>query len=455
MEEPPQPAGAELSVDQVAGVERRSPSIEKTHTTTPNSPTTALVEKPSHIIEVATKASAPTISTLPLAAPSPTSAPMSNVTTAESQPMTAASSTSSSIPNIQQSVANEGVGSSPYGTRSRNRNGNNRPNYAEDREQDGEYEWTTTKKTQNASTASNSAHASENDKATTSGRRRSIQGAAGSTSRTNGAGTTASKDYIPGMSSFSVNSDPNGTSQPHSKKRKAPGSHATPSHSLGQSSTSTATRHRTSSRDRRETNMLTFETSQGYLKHGKLTADDGTRLAANDHVYLVCEPPGEPYYIARIMEFVHMENDITRPVESLRVNWVYRPRDIQRKGNDTRLVYATMHSDVSSLQSLRGKCQVQHKDKIPALDEYKKVKNCFYFHQMFDRYMRRCYDVIPTEQVVNVPERVKRVLDERWKYVIVESGRGKELTGAIKSCKRCSGYCARLVLVLHLGMKTS
>jgi RecB family endonuclease NucS len=34
-------------------------------------------------------------------------------------------------------------------------------------------------------------------------------------------------------------------------------------------------------------------------------------------------------------------------------------------------------------------------------------------------------------------------LDERWKFVVVEVGRGKELTSAIKSCKRCQRYCAR------------
>ena len=143
------------------------------------------------------------------------------------------------------------------------------------------------------------------------------------------------------------------------------------------------------------------------------------------------------------MEFLHIDNDQNLAVESLRINWLYRPRDIGRKVNDTRLVYVTMHSDTCPLQSLRGKCQVGHRDKIGSMDDYRKMKNCFYFSQMFDRYIRRYYDVIPTKQVINVPENVKKVLDARWTYVIVESGRGKELTSAIKSCKRCTGYCAR------------
>lgn len=164
---------------------------------------------------------------------------------------------------------------------------------------------------------------------------------------------------------------------------------------------------------------------------------------------MVCEPPGEPYYIARIMEFLHAGNNPSSPVADLRVNWLYRPRDLSRKATDTRLVYATMHSETCPITSLRGKCQVLHRDSIASLEDYRKMKNCFYFSQLFDRFIRRFYDVIPTHQVTNVPERVKKVLDERWRYVLVESGRGKELTSAIKSCKRCMGYCARLVVIWH------
>ena len=162
-----------------------------------------------------------------------------------------------------------------------------------------------------------------------------------------------------------------------------------------------------------------------------------------DYVYLVCEPPGEPYYIARIMEFQHTNNDSHMPIDSLRVNWMYRPRDIPRKANDTRLVFATMHSDTVPLTSLRGKCKITHRNDIEDLDGYRKHKDSFYFSQMWDRYIHRYYDVIPTSQVINVPEKVKQVLDARWKFVIVEIGRGKELTSAIKTCRRCSGYCAR------------
>ena len=143
------------------------------------------------------------------------------------------------------------------------------------------------------------------------------------------------------------------------------------------------------------------------------------------------------------MEFLHMGNDPTKPIDALRINWYYRPKDIGRKSQDTRMIYATMHSDISPLSALRGKCQIRHKAEISDLDGYRKMSDSFWYEKLYDRYIQKNYDLIPTAQIVNVPERVKKVLDERWKYILVEQGRGKELTSAVKSCKRCSGYCAR------------
>jgi len=145
------------------------------------------------------------------------------------------------------------------------------------------------------------------------------------------------------------------------------------------------------------------------------------------------------------MEFLHAGNDPSNAVDALRINWYYRPKDIGRRVNDTRLVFATMHSDISPLTSLRGKCQIRHKAEIDRMDEYRKTPDCFWYEKLYDRYIQKNYDLIPTSQIVNVPEKVKKVLDERWKYILVEQGRGKELTSAVKLCKRCTGYCARYV----------
>ncbi|KXJ95572.1 hypothetical protein Micbo1qcDRAFT_157565, partial [Microdochium bolleyi] len=73
-----------------------------------------------------------------------------------------------------------------------------------------------------------------------------------------------------------------------------------------------------------------------------------------------------------------------------------------------------MHSDVSPLTSLRGKCQIRHKAEIKSLDDYRQTPDCFWFEKLYDRYIQKHYEVIPTFQIVNVPDRVKKVLDERW-----------------------------------------
>lgn len=161
---------------------------------------------------------------------------------------------------------------------------------------------------------------------------------------------------------------------------------------------------------------------------------------------MVCEPPGEPYYIGRIMELLHKGNDPAKPVDALRVNWFYRPKDLSRKAQDTRQLFATMHSDIVPLNTLRGKCVVKHRSEIAQMEQYRKIPDCFWWEKFYDRYIQKNYDAIPTSQIINVPDRVKKVLDERWKFVLVEQGRGKELTSASKSCKRCQGYCARYVL---------
>lgn len=145
------------------------------------------------------------------------------------------------------------------------------------------------------------------------------------------------------------------------------------------------------------------------------------------------------------MEFLHTKSETSKRVDSVRINWFYRPKDIGRKNTDTRLLFATMHSDVSPLTALRGKCQILHRVEIDNLEAYRRKPDNFWYEKLYDRYIQKNYDLIPTSTIVNVPERVKKVLDERWKFVLVEQGRGKELTSAVKLCKRCSGYCARYV----------
>lgn len=126
----------------------------------------------------------------------------------------------------------------------------------------------------------------------------------------------------------------------------------------------------------------------------------------------------------------------------VRVNWLYRPKDISKKSNDTRLLFATMNSDLCPLASIRGKCTVMHKDHIEDPDEFYKLPDHFWFDKLFDRYIIRFFDVVPTEKIINIPEKVQKVLCERFKYAIVEVGRGKELCASPKNCEKCTQWCS-------------
>ena len=198
------------------------------------------------------------------------------------------SSSSSALP-AQTTTAMETSSPSPYGTRSRNRNGNTRPNYAEDRELDMDYESNTGKKPQASLglLSSNNAQVGETNQISTVNTRRSSLTGTGA-----GPGKTATtvptlKDYIPGMSSFSLNPDVNPAPPPPSKKRKTPGGStnaSTPSFDVPSVAGYMPPRRTTSTTAAtkiRETNMLSFELCQGYLKNGKLKADDGTLLGLN------------------------------------------------------------------------------------------------------------------------------------------------------------------------------
>lgn len=201
--------------------------------------------------------------------------------------MTKTSSTSSISASMASSTADT-LGPSPYGTRSRNKAGNARPNYAEDREVDVESDWALAKKTQASGGAApvGSTPMGDGDKSTGVSTRRSSN--TGPTSTAAKAAAASTKDGIPGTSTFSLNDETLAASGPVvSKKRKAPGPgaatstaahHAGPTTSHGASRRAAATAAAARSR---ETNMLTFEHSQGFLQDGKLRADDGTILGIN------------------------------------------------------------------------------------------------------------------------------------------------------------------------------
>ncbi|KAL2863884.1 DNA-binding E3 ubiquitin-protein ligase SNT2 [Aspergillus lucknowensis] len=354
-----------------------------------------------------------------------------NVNASQSQPMTASASPSEATATEPPSTS---ATPAPYGTRSRGRNAP-RPNYAEDRDIDVDLEL----QQPYAKSSKRSGAIISNS---TNGSKTGEPNSRKSLTATSGYNSPAAKDGIPGTSSFLAKPDEANSSSSSSRKRKQPASSTTPTSANENTSKKLFTAAPGAAQGLGDSNMVTFHDRGAYLKNGKITADDGTTFAVNEHVYLICEPPGEPYYLARIMEFIPNKNSPSGPIEALRVNWYYRPRDIQRNAADTRLVFASMHSDTCPLTSLRGKCQITHSSEIKDFEEYRKTRDCFWYDKMFDRYIHRYYEVIPTNKVINVPANVKKVLDEQWRYVLVEVGKRKELTSAVKTCKRCGLYAA-------------
>lgn len=169
--------------------------------------------------------------------------------------------------------------SATYGTRSRNRGGNARPNYAEDQDMDFEY----------SSAAPAKEGASKKNQpaaATPPGQNFEVKRAQDFAKliAVNGSGTASAnaspgaKEPIPGTSTFSANP---------SRKRKAAGTSATvsqPAANTNANSMPAARRQGVSpaSSSARETNIMIFTKQKSVLnKKGELTADDGTKLSVN------------------------------------------------------------------------------------------------------------------------------------------------------------------------------
>ena len=130
-----------------------------------------------------------------------------------------------------------------------------------------------------------------------------------------------------------------------------------------------------------------------------------------DHIY--CSPSwsqrdGTPYSIARIVAFLGPENapsgngDEIYHYTRVRLAWYYRPIDVSdRPSGDSRLLLATIFSEVLPINTLRGKCYVLHRDKIPDLSSYKKRPDRFYFCRLFDPYIKKEFEVIQSSDVHN------------------------------------------------------
>lgn len=154
---------------------------------------------------------------------------------------------------------------------------------------------------------------------------------------------------------------------------------------------------------------------------------------------------GEPYIIARVMDFVAADG---RTPTQLRANVFLRMRDLtHRANNDPRLLVATMHADIYDLESVRGKCRVLHRELIsngstPEVAAWKRRDDHFYYHQLYDRYIHRFYDVVPTYRVKNAPDEVLATLRDRYSFIVAEVGISADLCDALRGCAVCRQWAA-------------
>lgn len=192
---------------------------------------------------------------------------------------------------------------------------------------------------------------------------------------------------------------------------------------------------------------------------------------SQDHVY--CSPSwavrdGTPYSVARIMEFLPSQGlpiynkggKRNEPFTRVRLAWYYRPSDVSdRPVADSRLLLAAIYSEVCDLSQLRAKCHVIHRDKITDLAGWKKRPDRFYFNRLFDPWIRKEFEVIPSTTVRNctcifpifkkyipdnnrlVPENIRDILIARYEYVVAEKEVVPDLTDTLRHCDTCEKWC--------------
>lgn len=133
----------------------------------------------------------------------------------------------------------------------------------------------------------------------------------------------------------------------------------------------------------------------------------------------------------------------------VRANLFLRSRDVTgRSAVDPRLLVATMNSEVFSLETIRGVCEVRHRDLIgegSAADiaAWKKQEDHFFFHQLYDRYIHRFYEAILTDRIKNAPDPVIEFLRKNYSFIVTEPGQQNDLCEARRACATCDTWAAR------------
>lgn len=195
----------------------------------------------------------------------------------------AANPSSNQAPSSKESEEN---GAAPYGTRSRNRPGRSRPNYAEDAEMDFE----TTVASANGNVSDPPSHesvAAESAQASGVGGKKGSAAASGNASWGNSGPNpkdNPATPNIPGASASTTATNQASTAQPATKRRKnaaaTNGTHASAS-APSQAGAKRGGQVMPAASSARESNMMTFEKTGAMLKNGHMEADDGQTVSIN------------------------------------------------------------------------------------------------------------------------------------------------------------------------------
>lgn len=219
------------------------------------------------------------------------------------------------------------------------------------------------------------------------------------------------------------------------------------------------------------------------LRDDKKLLKNGFYLTKGDYIYMISEPPGEPYYVGRIMGFTKKKDGVSEGgiVDAsnymFQIQWFYRPRDISKSTTDSRLLFASMHTDTCPFVSYRGLITVRHKQDIEneynrlkqadskklakktnplnsstALETYSLQPNCFYFDKLFDRYMIKFYEILSTHDLLQYADSASSksksfllALNKRFEFIFVESQRTKGLISSFgsssRNCEKCELWC--------------
>lgn len=180
-------------------------------------------------------------------------------------------------------------------------------------------------------------------------------------------------------------------------------------------------------------------------RHGSIdhVIVNGVEYRQNDFCFVRPDKVVEPYYIASIMGF--QVDKVTKKVK-VQLGWYLRPHDKdvaslrKRKIRDSRYIFATMHTDTVPARLLTSRCTVEHEQCIDDLEAYIKQENCFYYNQLYDKYNRKFYDVVPLRNVKALP-RVTMERLAKYSFLVVDDGTANYYTHD-RTCDFCQEQCA-------------